>query len=112
MDEYYAKKSIYNNDFYTNSIGEATSSFLGKGNKLINNLPQTFVKQDGRFEKKEKIEDESNYTVNNSNLKQENANVISNIQVTNKNEREANCRKLIFYAQKGDKENFLNILEM
>jgi hypothetical protein len=37
--------SIFNKDFYTNSIGETSDSFIGKDGLLINNLPKPFVKQ-------------------------------------------------------------------
>ena len=103
------KKSIYN-DFYSDSIGEATSSFLCKGNKLINNLPKPFVKPNGISEMEDEKEkeiakdDQSNFTDDYSKVKTE-----FNSQI---NSREANCRKLLQTAQKGDKENFLNILEM
>lgn len=107
VDEFYVKKSVYN-DFYTDSIGEASSSFLDRGNKLINNLPKPFVKQNDRFEKNIEVESdrvkESLTTIpEESTLKFE-----VNSQM---NPREINCRKLIQLAQKGDKENFLNVLE-
>jgi hypothetical protein len=107
VDEFYVKKSIYG-DFYTDSIGEATSSFLGKGNKLINNLPKPFVKQNERVEKP--IEEEKDKESDN----QSNLNDKTNLktEVTSQmNSRESNCRKLLYLAQKGDKENFLNVLE-
>jgi ankyrin repeat protein len=38
------KASELNNDFYTDKINEGSKSIIDKGNKLINNLPQPFVK--------------------------------------------------------------------
>jgi hypothetical protein len=40
------RSSQVNMNFYTNSIGEASQSFLAVNTGIINNLPQPFVKQD------------------------------------------------------------------
>ena len=39
------RSSQFFTDFYTNSIGEASSSILEKGDGLINDLPKSFVRQ-------------------------------------------------------------------
>jgi hypothetical protein len=40
------RSSMVNTDFYTNSIGEASASFIQVNSGIINNLPRPFVKQD------------------------------------------------------------------
>ena len=105
VDEF-TKKSSFQNDFYTSSIGEATSSFLFKGKKLINNIPKPFVKQFDR-NKETNINDIYNLSPNKSST-------INTIQIKQsiKNNRQANCRKFLHLASKGDRENFLESLEM
>ena len=100
VDEF-PKISFIDKDFYTNSIHEANPSFVEKGNILINNLPKTFVKQfekasENRNEVKKKSNDLDEYK----------------IQKQMKSYREANCRKLLLLAQKGEKDNFIKTLEM
>jgi hypothetical protein len=98
VDEF-SKKSSLQNDFYTNSICEASQSFIDIGQKLINNIPNTFVKQYDR------VKDFNEYNSVNS---------LSSNQFEQmlKNSNESNCRKLLLLAQKGDKEYFLETLEM
>ena len=104
VDEFYAKKSVYY-DYYTDSIGEASSSFIGRGNRLINTLPKPFVRHNGRNEKPDNQEKH-----NISNI--EDFLKVKIEEESQENTRDSNCRKLISLAQKGDKENFLNLLEM
>jgi hypothetical protein len=104
VDEFYVKKSVIN-DYYTDSIGEASSSFIGRGNRLINTLPKPIVRHSGRCEKTD-IEEKNNVGNIDDFLK------VKIEDESKENTKDSNCRKLISLAQKGDKENFLNLLEM
>jgi hypothetical protein len=80
------KCSQFNDQFYTNSIGECQSSPV-KDRKLINNLPQPFVKQNTKVE-------------------------ISSIHEERQDSLEAKQRKMLQAAKKGDRDAFLEIVEM
>jgi hypothetical protein len=76
------KCSQFNDQFYTNSIGEATSSPI-KEKKLINNLPKPFVKQNTKLPEEEQPDN-----------------------IDTKHRRMLQC------AKKGDRDAFLEIVEM
>ena len=73
---------------------------------MINNIPQSFVKQFGKFEKIE-ANVVSNNISNSKDISKTNTEIRSEIS-----SRERNCLKLLHLAQIGDKEHFLDILEM
>lgn len=72
---------------------------------MINTLPKPIVRHNGRSDQPD-INEKDNI----SNM-EEFLNVKTNEDIK-ENTRDSNCRKLISLAQKGDKENFLNLLEM
>jgi len=72
---------------------------------LINTLPKPIVRHNGRCDQAENVEKN-----NLSNI--EDFLKVKTNEGSTENERDINCRKLISLAQKGDKENFLNLLEM
>ncbi|MFM7854237.1 MAG: hypothetical protein ACKO96_20515, partial [Flammeovirgaceae bacterium] len=96
--EEFSQNSSIQKDFYTNSIGEATESFVEKGKKLINNIPKPFVKQ---FEKTKEFKEIQTNTTKNS-LQQH----------KNLPTKEMYCRKMLLYAKKGDIEKLQETLDM
>lgn len=84
------KSSHMITDFYTNSIGEGPKSLVDKTEKLINNLPKPFVKQNNNVQTmpNEKLEKGSN------------------------NSMDIIHRKLLSSAKKGDRDAFLQAVEL
>jgi ankyrin repeat protein len=104
------RSSQINNDFYTNSIGEASISILEKGQCLINNLPKPFVKQSGSGNKFLI----SNINKDNGTRRRDTSgkklNIIKEEEDKIKQKIEHYYRRLLAYAKKGDRDGFLETL--
>lgn len=108
------RTSEINDDFYINSICEASGNILEKGEGLINILPKPFVKQ-----AENKIFVSPNTSNSNINEKKSDdlINKTLNTEDTTRELEEKNkkylgdlYRKLLIYSKKGDRDAFLEIL--